>query len=488
MKDTAPISIIGSFRYAFSSWPRLRTEVLAGLVIALALIPETISFSVLAGLDPATGLYTSVIMAIVISFTGGRPAMVTGAAGAVALVTAPVGREHGTEFIVATVLLAGVIQIILALLGVAKLMRFIPKSVMTGFVNALGILLFTSQLPHLIGVPWLVYPLVALGLAIMVFFPKLTSAVPAPLIVILVLTALVIMFDWNVPNVGAQGELPTTLPALMIPDVPFTWETLQIIFPYAIAVSIVGLMESLLTAELTDGITGTRSPKTRESWGQGVANIASGIFGGMGGCAMIGQTIIGVRTSGARTRLSTFLAGVFLLILVLVLGELTGLIPMAALVAVMIVVSFTTIEWSSLKPARLRAMPISETLAMLVTVVGTLATSNLAVGVILGAVTAMIAFASRSSRIAHVNRTEPGHYVISGPLFFASTNEMQYRFNYRAGKEHVVLDFSGARILDASAVTALDDIRRKYEENGTTVEYRGLNEESAAILERLSQA
>lgn len=320
--------------------PRILTrEVLAGLVVAIALIPEAIAFSLIAGVDPRVGLFSSFIMAVAISFLGGRPAMITAATGAVALVIAPVAREYGMDYFIATVLLGGVIQVVLAMLGVAKLMRFIPRSVMVGFVNALAILIFVSQLVHLIDVPWAVYPLTAAGLLIMYLMPRLTRVLPAPLIAIILVTAAVVVFGLNVPTVGDQGELPRSLPELFLPDVPLTGQTLGIILPFAAAMAVVGLLESLMTAKLVDDITDTHSRKTREAWGQGVANIVSGAFGGMGGCAMIGQTMINVKASGARTRISTFLAGTFLLILVLVLGDLVAVIPMAALVAVMIMVS-----------------------------------------------------------------------------------------------------------------------------------------------------
>ena len=365
--------------------PRLLTrEVLAGLVVALALIPEAIAFSIIAGVDPRVGLFSSFIMAVAIAFLGGRPAMITAATGAIALVIAPVAREYGMDYFIATVLLGGLIQIVLALLGVAKLMRFIPRSVMVGFVNALAILIFTSQFPQLIGVPWLVYPLVAVGLLVMYLMPRITKVIPAPLVAIVLLTAAVVVFAWNVPNVGDQGELPESLPALFIPNVPLTFETLQIIAPYALAMAVVGLLESLMTAKLVDDITDTHSRKTREALGQGAANVLSGAFGGMGGCAMIGQTMINVKASGARTRISTFLAGVFLLVLVLALGDVVAIIPMAALVAVMILVSIATFDFHSIRLSTLKRMPKSETAVMLITVIATVWTHNLAVGVILG--------------------------------------------------------------------------------------------------------
>ncbi|MEV7756795.1 SulP family inorganic anion transporter [Microbacterium sp. NPDC089180] len=474
--------------------PRLLTrEVLAGLVVALALIPEAIAFSIIAGVDPRLGLFSSFVMAVAIAFLGGRPAMITAATGAIALVIAPVAREHGVDYLIATVLLGGVLQIVLGVLGVAKLMRFIPRSVMVGFVNALAILIFTSQFPQLIGVPWLVYPLVAVGLLVMYLMPRLTKAVPAPLVAIVLLTAAVVVFAWNVPNVGSQGELPDSLPSLFIPNVPFTLETLQIIAPYALAMAVVGLLESLMTAKLVDDITDTHSRKTREALGQGAANILSGAFGGMGGCAMIGQTMINVKASGARTRISTFLAGVFLLVLVLALGGVVAIIPMAALVAVMIVVSIATFDWHSIRPATLRRMPKSETAVMLITVIATVWTHNLAVGVILGVITAMIMFARRVAHFVTVTRTlttdndtPTAHYRVNGELFFASSNDLTTQFDYAGDPDHIVIDMSNSHVWDASTVAALDAIVTKYEHHGATVRIDGLNDTAAAFHGRLS--
>ena len=493
----APTGVVESFRYAFSSAARLRREVLAGLTVALALIPEAIAFSILAGVDPALGLFASVIMAITIAFTGGRPAMISAATGAVALVIAPVAREYGLDYFVATVILAGVFQIVLAALGVAKLQRFIPRSVMVGFVNALGILIFSAQLEHLIDVPWPVYPLVAAGIAIMIFWPKVTSAIPAPLITIILLTGVVVAAGIRVPTVSDMGELPHSLPSLFIPDVPLTLETLRIIGPYALGMAVVGLMESLMTAKLVDDITDTHSNKTRESWGQGVANIATGFFGGMGGCAMIGQTMINVKESGARTRLSTLLAGVILLALILVLGAVAGMIPMAALVAIMIMVSVGTIDWHSIRPRTLKLMPVSETVVMLVTVVATLATSNLAIGVVLGVLTAMIMFARRVAHLAWVEkvaeldtdgdgRIDTRTYRIHGQLFWASSNDLVYAFDYADDADHIIIDLSHAEIWDASTVATLDSITQKFHNRGKTVTITGLDGPSKARLDRLT--
>ncbi len=468
-------------------------EVLAGLVVALALIPEAISFSIIAGVDPRVGLFSSFVMAVTIAIVGGRPAMISAATGAVALVIGPIAREYGLDYLIATVILAGVLQVVLAVLGVAKLMRFIPRSVMVGFVNALAILIFSAQIPHLVGVPWLVYPLVAVGILIMVFMPRLTKVIPAPLVAIILITAAVVVLGWSVPNVGDQGELPRSLPTLFLPDVPLTWDTLMIIGPTALAMAIVGLLESLMTAKLVDEITDTHSRKTREAWGQGVANILSGFFGGMGGCAMIGQTMINVKASGARTRISTFLAGVFLLILVVVLGDVVALIPMAALVAVMVMVSVATFDWHSIRPSTLKRMPWSETIVMVTTVAVVVATHNLAIGVGVGVVAAMVLFARRVAHLATVTRTldeeaavPTAHYRVDGELFFASSNDLTTQFEYADDPERVVIDMSNSHIWDASTVAALDAVVTKYERHGSRVVLEGMNEATTAFHGRLS--
>ncbi|MDP9353974.1 MAG: SulP family inorganic anion transporter [Chloroflexota bacterium] len=463
-----------------------RTEILAGLVVALALIPEAISFSILAGVDPRVGLFSSFVMAVVIAFTGGRPAMITAATGAIALVVAPLARDHGLEYLLAAVVLGGVFQVLLGLSGFARLMRFIPRSVMVGFVNALAILIFTAQLPHLVDVPWLVYPMVAAGLAIIFLLPRLMKAIPAPLVSIVVLTGLTVAAGLAVPNVGGEGELPDSLPFFGLPDIPLTPETLAIITPYALGVAFVGLMESLMTAKLVDDLTDTHSDKTRESWGQGVANIASGFFGGMGGCAMIGQTMINVK-SGARTRLSTFLSGAFLLVLVVALGDVVAIIPMAALVAVMIFVSIATFDWHSLRT--IHKMPRSETIVMLTTVAGTLVTHNLAIGVGAGVLAACVLFARRVAHIAEVTSvTDPDGntrvYSVHGALFFASNNDLYTQFDYAGDPENVVIDLSNASVWDASTVAALDAITHKYETRGKKVEVVGLTGHSADRYER----
>ncbi len=480
-----------SVRAALRSPARLRTEVLAGLVVALALIPEAISFSIIAGVDPRVGLFASFTMAVTLAFLGGRPAMISAATGAVALVVAPVVRDHGLDYLIATVILGGLIQVVLALLGVARLMRFIPRSVMVGFVNALAILVFVAQLPHLTGVPWAVYALVAAGIALIVGLPRLTTAVPAPLVAIVLLTVVTVVFALAVPDVGDEGDLPDSLPSLLLPDVPLTLETLAIIAPFAATMALVGLMESLMTAKLVDDVTDTRSDKTREAWGQGVANVVTGFFGGMGGCAMIGQTMINVKESGARTRISTFLAGVFLLVLVVGLGDLVATIPMAALVAVMIMVSVGTFDWHSVRPATLRRMPLSETAVMLTTVAVTVGTHNLAYGVISGVVVAALMFARRvahMTEVVDVASPDPDTrvYAVVGELFWASSNDLVYQFDYTGDPANVVIDLSRAHVWDASTVATLDAITTKYAAKGTTVTITGLDEASAQRHARLA--
>ncbi|MFB7208487.1 SulP family inorganic anion transporter [Streptomyces sp. NPDC056255] len=493
MSSSVP-SPVARLRGLCPSWPSpkvFRTELLAGLVVGLALIPEAISFSVIVGVDPAIGLFTSFTMAVVISVVGGRPAMISAATGAVALVLAPLNRQHGFGYLAAAVILGGVFQMALGALGVAKLLRFVPRSVMVGFVNSLAILVFMAQIPELHDVPWAVYPLIACGLLLLVFFPRVTRAVPAPLVTVVVLTVITVAAGIAVPTVGDRGELPSALPVPGLPDVPFTVDTLTTVAPYALAMALVGLMESLMTAKLVDDITDTRSSKTRESIGQGIANIVTGFFGGMGGCAVIGQTMINVKVSGARTRLSTFLAGAFLMVLCIALGPVVSRIPMAALVAVMVMVSVAAFDWHSVAPRTLRRMPAGETLVMVVTVACVVVTHNLAVGVVAGTVVAMVIFARRVARLAGVTTAvDPGGdrivYSVTGELFFASANDLVTRFDYVADPGRVVIDLSAAHIWDASSVAALDAITAKYEQRGKTVEIIGLNEPSAEMHRTLS--
>ena len=498
-----------SVRAALTRFGWLRTEVLAGLVVALALIPEAIAFSIIAGVDPRVGLFASFTMAVTTAILGGRPAMISAATGAVALVIAPLSASHGVDHLIAAVILAGVFQVILAVVGAARLMRFIPRQVMVGFVNALAILVFMAQLPELIGVPWLVYVVCAAGLVIVFVLPRFTTAVPAPLVAILVLTPLVVLAGWDVPTVGDRGELPDSVPFLFIPDVPLTWETLRTIAPFSLAMAVVGLLESLLTAKLVDDITDTRSNKTRESWAQGAANIVSGFLGGMGGCAVVGQTMMNVRASGARTRISTFCAGVLLLVLVVLLGDVVAVVPMAVLVAIMIFVSWATFDWHSIRPSTLRRMPKSETTVMLVTVVATVWTHNLAIGVVLGVLVAMVAFARRVARFVTVKREiveetadvsdaaddsveradgagSVARYTVEGELFFASSNDLFTQFHYAEDPDRIVIDMYRSHVWDASTVAAIDSVTEKYTSYGKTVEVRGLNEASQRMRQRLS--
>jgi SulP family sulfate permease len=468
-----------------------RTEVLAGLVVALALIPEAISFSIIAGVDPSVGLFASFTMAVVISVVGGRKAMISAATGAIALVIAPLNHNYGLGYLIGAVILGGLMQISMGSLGVARLMRFVPRSVMVGFVNALAILIFLAQVPELTNVPYAVYPLVIAGLAMMVLFPRITKVVPAPLVSIVILTVITVAAAMVVPTVGDKGELPSALPVPGLPDMPLTPEALGIIAPYAFAFALVGLMESLMTAKLVDDITDTHSNKTRESIGQGIANVITGFFGGMGGCAMIGQTMINVKTAAARTRASTFLSGVFLMVLCIVFGPVVSRIPMAALVAVMILVAFATFDWHSVAPTTLRRMPVSETVVMTVTVAVVVITHNLAIGVIVGVITAMIAFARRVAHLAEVSGVlDPDGnqvvYAVTGELFFASSNDLVYQFNYTEDPDDVVIDLTDAHIWDASSVAALDAIETKYAARGKTVTVIGLNQPSAHIHQKLT--
>ncbi|MEZ2390917.1 SulP family inorganic anion transporter [bacterium RCC_150] len=486
-----------SLRFTLRSPRRIKTEALAGLVVALALIPEAIAFSVIAGVDPRIGLFASFTMGVTTAIVGGRPAMISAATGAVALVIAPVMKDHGLNYLIATIILAGVFQIILAVLGVTRLMRFIPRSVMIGFVNALAILVFMAQLPELVGVTWMVYPMVAAGLLIVFGLPRITTAVPAPLVAVVVLTIVTALAVIDVPKVQDKGELPKSLPSFFLPNVPLTWDTFQTIAPFAMSMALVGLLESLMTAKLVDDTTDTRSNKTRVSLGQGIANILTGFLGGLGGCAVIGQTMINVKGSGARSRLSTFLAGSFLLLLVVVLGDVVGMIPMAALVAVMIFVSLITFDWHSVRPATLKRLPKSETGVMVVTVVVVVATHNLAIGVAAGVLTAMVLFARRVAHFATVERSEAvrdgrtvASYTVNGELFFASSNDLYTQFDYAKdssdGIDHVVIDLHSSHIWDASTVAVLDSVTEKYRRHGRDVEFVGLNAASVHMRERLA--
>jgi SulP family sulfate permease len=465
-------------------------ETLAGIITALALIPEVISFSFVSGVDPKTALVASITLGLVMSVLGGRPAMVTAAAGSIALVIGPMVKQYGMQYILPCILLAGAIQIVFGMAGLARLMRFVPRSVMIGFVNALGILIFCAQLPHLIDVPWVVYPLFALTIAIVLVVPRLTTAVPAPLIAIVVVTAIAIWGHLSVPDVGGKGTMTPGLPGLTPFLAPLTLDTLQIVWPTALSVAFVGLLETLLTAKLVDDITDTRSHKNKESWALGIANIAAGFFGGIAGCAMIAQTVVNVKMGNGRTRISTAVAALVLLALVTGLSELMGQIPLIALAAVMMIAALKTVNWHSVSPSMLKAMPLPETTVMIATVVTTVATGNLAFGVFGGVLLAMVLFARR---VAHVIRAERSvspdggavRYTVTGPLFFGSSNDLFERFAYATDPAAVSIDLTHAQIWDASTVAALDSIEAKYREHGATVTFTGLDQRSTAFRERL---
>jgi len=467
-----------------------RKEVLAGIVVALALIPEAIGFSIIAGVDPRVGLYASITIAMVIAFTGGRPGMISAATAAVAVVVVPLVRTHGVEYLFAATILMGIFQAIAAVLRLDLLMQFVSRSVITGFVNALAILIFMAQLPELIGVPWVTYPLIAGALAIIYLLPRLTTAVPSPLVAIIVIGAITIGMDLDVNTVGDMGELPEGLPYFVLPDVPLTWETLQIILPYSLTMAAVGLLESLLTAQIVDDMTHTDSNKKRECAGQGAANIVAALFGGMGGCAMIGQSVINV-TSGGRGRLSTFSAGLVLLILLAVLGPIVGRIPMAALVAVMIMVSIGTFSWNSIP--NLRHHPWPSSVVMVTTVIVVVATHNLAMGVLAGVLLSGIFFTAKVRTMFSVVRTrEPEHavYTVTGQIFFASVDLFERQLGpegqYEDASDHVMIDVSGAHFWDISATAALDKVVERMRRHGRSVQVRGLNTASADLVDKFA--
>lgn len=463
-----------------------RGDILAGVVVALALIPEAIGFSIIAGVDPRVGLYASFSIAVIISLVGGRPGMISAATAAIAVLIVPLVREHGLEYLFAATILMGILQFVAGILRFDHLMRFVSRSVVTGFVNALAILIFIAQLPQLIDVGWLTYPMVAAGLAVIYLLPRLTRAVPSPLVAIVILTATAIYFDLEVNRVGDMGELPSALPFFALPQVPLTFETLQIIFPYSIAMAAVGLLESLLTAQIVDDLTDTPSDKQRETKGQGIANFITGFFGGMGGCAMIGQSVINVK-SGGDGRLSTFVAGAFLLFLIVVLGPLVAQIPMPALVAVMIMVSIGTFSWSSIK--NLRSHPWHSSVVMVATVVVVVWTHDLAQGVLAGVLLSGIFFAAKVSRLFAVESelSEDGStrtYRFQGQVFFASVDRFLESFDFGEVVQRVVIDVRLAHFWDISAVGALDKAVIKLRRDGTEVEILGLNEASATMIDR----
>ena len=466
----------------------IRGDLLAGLVVALALIPEAIAFSIIAGVEPKIGLYASFSIAVITAIVGGRPGMISAATAATAVLMVTLVRDYGLEYLLATTVLAGLLQIIAGILKLGSLMRFVSRSVLIGFVNALAILIFMAQLPELINVSWVTYVMVASGLGIIYLFPYITKAVPSPLISIVVLTVISLFINADLRTVGDMGELPSTLPIFLLPDIPLNLETLFIILPYASAVAAVGLLESLMTASIVDDLTDTPSQKNRECVGQGVANTVTGFMGGMAGCAMIGQSMINVK-SGGRGRLSTFSAGMFLLFLIVVLGDWVKIIPMAALVAVMIMVSIGTFSWSSIK--NLKTHPRSSSIVMLATVVGVVATHNLAIGVLIGVLLSGIFFSWKIAQIFRVTSSlsEKEHhrtYVVEGQVFFASADSFTAAFDFKEAIEKITIDVRGAHIWDISSVDALDMVVLKFRREGAEVELVGLNDASETIVDKLA--
>ncbi|MEW4372078.1 SulP family inorganic anion transporter [Paenibacillus kandeliae] len=465
----------------------IRPDVLAGITVALALIPEAIGFSIIAGVDPMVGLYASICIAIVISLAGGRPGMISAATGAIAVLVGTLVAQHGVEYLFAATILAGIFQIILGWLKIGRFITFIPQSVMTGFVNALAIVIFSAQLPQFVGANWLMYALVALTLAIIYILPLFTKAVPAPLVAIIIVSLLTYFLHLDVSTVGDMGKLSNELPFFHLPMVELSWNLFITILPYSISIAFVGLLESLLTATIVDEMTETKSDKNREAKGQGLANIVSGFFGGMAGCAMIGQSVINVK-SGGRGRLSTFVAGVFLLVLLVVLGSIVREVPMAALVGVMIMVSIGTFSWNSL--LTIHKVPLAEAIIMITVVVIVVLTDNLSIGVGVGVVMSALRFGWKMSQL-HIDETAdstPQHriYQVRGQMFFGTMSQFVDHFKPADDSQEVTVDFARSHIWDHSAVIGIGKLKDKYEQNGKVIHIRGLNEESRELYERLS--
>ncbi|WP_426355277.1 SulP family inorganic anion transporter [Exiguobacterium sp. R-39] len=463
----------------------VRGDILAGIVVALALIPEAIAFSIIAGVDPMVGLYASFCIAVIVAFVGGRPGMISAATGAMALLMVPLVKEHGLNYLLAATILTGIIQILFGVFKVARVMKFIPRAVMIGFVNALAILIFMAQVPHFIGISTMTYVFVAMTLAIVYLLPRFFKAIPAPLIAIVVLTIAAIYLNVDLRTVGNLGAIQRSLPSFFLPNVPFNFETLQIIFPYSLALAIVGLLESLLTATIVDDMTGTESEKNKEARGQGIANFITGFFGGMAGCAMIGQSVINIK-SGGRGRLSTLVAGLFLMFLIIVLGNLVVQIPMPVLVGIMIMVSIGTFDWSSF--TYLRKAPKADAFVMLATVVIVVATHDLSIGVIAGVILSALFFVAKVSKINVKQRPEAGKtvYIVKGPLFFASVDHFIASFDYEMNKQDILIDFGSTQIWDDSAVGAIDKVMLRLLANQNNVEMSGLNPESKKLVDRLA--
>lgn len=457
----------------------VRGDVLAGIVVALALIPEAIAFSIIAGVDPMVGLYASFSIAVIIAFVGGRPGMISAATGAMALVIVNLVADHGLQYLLAATILTGIIQVIFGVFGIAKLMRFIPNAVMIGFVNALAILIFMAQVPHFLGEGTLTYIFIAITLVIVYVVPRYFKSIPAPLIAIVLLTAVAFMMNLEMKTIGDLGAITQSLPNFFIPDVPFNFETLSIIFPYALALALVGLMESLMTAQIVDDMTDTKSNKNQEARGQGIANFINGFFGGMAGCAMIGQSIINVK-SGGRGRLSALVAGVFLMFLILVLGNIVVDIPMPVLVGIMIMVSVGTFDWGSFK--YVVKAPRTDAIVMLATVVVVVYTHNLAIGVVLGVILSALFFVASVSKVRIQQNN--GVFIVEGPLFFASTQKFIQTIE-EAKETNVTIDLSSSHLWDESAVGAVVKAVTKLEEQGKTVQVIGMNPASEKLYTQL---
>jgi len=478
-----------SLSYLKQNWfANIRNDLLAGMVVALALIPEAIAFSIIAGVDPKVGLYASFCIAVVIAFVGGRPGMISAATGAMALAMVTLVKDHGLEYLLAATILTGVLQIIAGTFKLGSLMRFVSRSVVTGFVNALAILIFIAQLPEFKGAGIAMCGMVALGLAIIYILPRFTKAVPSPLICIIVLTALSMSLGLGLRTVGDMGELPNALPIFMLPNIPLNFETLMIILPYSLTLTAIGLLESLMTAMIVDDLTDTSSDKNRECRGQGIANIVTGFFGGMAGCAMIGQSVINIK-SGGRGRLSTLFAGLFLLFLILVMDKWVRHIPMAALVAVMIMVSIGTFSWASIK--NLKTHPKSSSMVMLATVAVVVLTHDLAIGVFVGVLMSALFFARKVAQLMRISSSlteDKRHrtYIVEGQVFFASSDSFSDAFDFKEVIEKVTIDVSLAHFWDLSAVGALDKVILKFCREGTEVKLIGMNEASATIVDKLA--
>lgn len=468
----------------------IRTDVLAGLVVGLALIPESIAFSAIAGVDPQVGLYASFCIAVSIAFFGGRPAMISAATGAMALLMITLVKEHGLQYLLAATILTGIIQVIAGYFKVAKLMRFVSQAVVYGFLNALAILIFVAQIPEINRMDSTGYLFIAIGLAIIYLFPyipKIGKAIPSPLICIIVLSGLALLLSADMRTVSDLGQFPDTLPVFLLPEIPLNLETLQIILPYSFTLATVGLLESMMTTTVIDEVTGTEGDRHQECRGQGMANIVSGFMGGMAGCAMIGQSIINV-SSGARTRLSTLVAGVFLLCLVVFLKDWLAYIPMAALVAIMIMVAFTTFQWGAIK--QFSKHPLEFNTVMLAVIIVVLATHNLALGVFVGVLLSALFFINKLERTVHVytylNAANSRSYVISGQIFFSSTEKFYQFFDFKEKLEHVELDLTHAHIWDVTSVNMLNNVIQKFKAQGIDVRIIGLNEASSTLIDRFS--